>query len=192
MTASVVRTTRTTAADVDSAVAGCIGPKRSKSGAETRSQRRLAVGAEDQARQRDADLGGGDVAVELARIFENRKDPRCEHVSVFGKPAQPAASGADRRELRRDVQPGEQDEQGDDRPRQQHARGSYCKTAVGPELAGSAPINYGSASHSLRSATIGSTCEARRAGASVAARATSASSAATAANVAGSVGADAK
>ena len=79
-----------------------------------RRDRRLGVGAEDQAGEGDADLGGGDVAIERVRVFDDRQHPGGERVAVLGQPSQPAPARAHDGELRRDEQRRQQDQQGDD------------------------------------------------------------------------------
>ena len=86
-----------------------------------RREDRLRVGAGHQARQRDADLRGRDVAVELAGVFEDREGPRRQQMPVFGHPAEPAAPGSHRREFSGDVEGREQNQQQDDSRRDQHA-----------------------------------------------------------------------
>ena len=88
---------------------------------ERRRECGLAVGAENQARERDADLRGGDVPIELVRILDERKQARRQRASVLGEAPQPAATHADGRELSSHVEGREQNQQDDDRPRQEHA-----------------------------------------------------------------------
>ena len=83
-------------------------------GGETGRDRGLGVGAENQAREGDADLGGSDVAIERVRVFEDRQHPRRERVAVLGQPSQPAPARAHDGELRRHEQRRQQDQQGDD------------------------------------------------------------------------------
>ena len=93
---------------------------------ERRRERRLSVGAEDQARERDADLRDRDVAIELVRVLDDRQDPGGQGVAVLRQPPQPAAAGADGGELRGHVQARQQDEKDNDERCHQHlARRSY-------------------------------------------------------------------
>ena len=85
-----------------------------------RRDRRLAVGAEDQAGEGDADLAGGDVGVELAGVADERRQAQGQEVAVLGHLADPAAPDADRRELRRDVERRQDGEDDDDHERGQH------------------------------------------------------------------------
>ena len=80
---------------------------------------RLAVGAEDQAGQGDADLAGRDVGVELSRVADERRQAHRQEVAVLRHLADPAAPDADRRELRRDVQRRQDGEDDDDHERGQ-------------------------------------------------------------------------
>ena len=86
-----------------------------------RRERRLSIRAEDQARERDANLRGRDVAIELTRILDDREQAAGQRVAVLRHPPQAAATHADRRELSRHVEGREQDQQADDRPCQEHA-----------------------------------------------------------------------
>jgi hypothetical protein len=48
------------------------------------------------------------------RVLDDWKDPGGQAVAVFRKPPEPAASCADCRELRGNVQTGQQNQEGDD------------------------------------------------------------------------------
>ena len=85
-----------------------------------RRDRGLAVGAEDQAGERDADLAGRDVGVELAGVGDERRQPQRQEVAVLGHLAHAAAPHADRRELRRDVERRQDGEHDDDHERGHH------------------------------------------------------------------------
>ncbi len=102
---------------------GCAEEKRR----DARREGRLSVGTEDQAGKRDTNLGDGNVAVELARIVDDRKNPRGQRMTVFRQSPEPAASNADRGKLSRDIQRRQEDQQDDDRPGGQHGRRSYLK-----------------------------------------------------------------
>ncbi len=81
---------------------------------DSRRDRGLRVGAENQAAEGDANLRGGNIAVERVRVFDNGQDPRGESVAVLGKPPQPASARAHDGEFRRHEQRRQQDQQGDD------------------------------------------------------------------------------
>ena len=83
-------------------------------GREAWRDRRLGVGSENQAAERDADLRGGDVAVERMRVFEDGQNPGRQAIAVLGQPSQPAPARAHDGELRRHEQRRQQDQQGDD------------------------------------------------------------------------------
>ena len=83
------------------------------------------IRAENQAGERDADLGGGDVAIERGRRIEDRQQARRERTAVLRHPSQPAPAGANSSELGRYIQRGERDEQQDDARSHQHADKSY-------------------------------------------------------------------
>ena len=101
-------------AEVDSAVCGLEPTDALDERGDARRDRGLGVGAENQAGEGDADLRGGDVAVERVRVFEDGQNPGGERVSVLGQPAQPAPARAHGGELRRHEQRRQQDQQGDD------------------------------------------------------------------------------
>ena len=74
----------------------------------------LRVGAEHEARDRDADLAGGDVAVERSRPLEDRQQPGREAVALLGQLADAAAAGADGGEFGGDVDGVDEDQRRDD------------------------------------------------------------------------------
>ena len=82
-------------------------------------QRRLADPAEAQRGERDAELGGGDVAVE--RLYGAAGEPSFA-VPGPGHLVQPRAPGADQRELGRDEE-GVGEHQDDDRDQSETYRG---------------------------------------------------------------------
>ena len=73
-------------------------------------ERRLRVRAEDQARERDADLAGGDVAIERLGRLEHRQQPGGERIAVGGQLLDAAAPDADGGELGGDVQGVDEDQ----------------------------------------------------------------------------------
>ncbi len=101
-------------AEVDWAVSASQSSDALDEGSETRRDRGLGVGAENQAGEGDADLRGGDVAVERVRVLEDGQHPGREGVAVLGQPSQPAPARAHDGELRRHEQRRQQDQQGDD------------------------------------------------------------------------------
>ena len=71
-----------------SSSAVCSAPAGSSASTERRDARRedrLGISAEHHARQRDADLRRGDVAVEPLRILDDRQEPRGERVAVLAR-----------------------------------------------------------------------------------------------------------
>ena len=78
------------------------------------SQHVLAVHAEPQARERDAELRRGDVAILLPGVVEDRLHPAGEQVSSGRAAIDRRPWDADDRELRRDEQAVEQDQAADD------------------------------------------------------------------------------
>ena len=93
---------------------------------ERRRERRLSVGAKNQAGKSDADLRDRDVAIQLVRVLDDRQDAGGQGVAVLREAPQPAAAGADGRELRGHVQARQKDQEEDDERCHQHrARPSY-------------------------------------------------------------------
>ena len=128
-TERTVSTTSTMAAETSRAVCSSSRVQRVRSGVAHGARIGARIGAENQAGERDADLRGGDVAVERGRRLEDRQQARRERTAVLRQPSQPAAAGADRRELGRHIQRGERDEQQDDARSHQHADKSYLIAA---------------------------------------------------------------
>ena len=93
-------------------------------GGYARCDRRLAVCAQDQARQRDPYLGYGNVAIELTGILDNGQDPGGERVAVLGQPTKPAPPGPYRGEFGCYIQRRQEDQEDDNRPGNEHAEGS--------------------------------------------------------------------
>jgi hypothetical protein len=85
-------------------------------GREPDTERGLGVGAEHEARQRDADLRRADIAVEGAAVLDMRKKPPGQPVAIIREPPDPAATHAHRRELAGDVQRVGHNEDGHDEP----------------------------------------------------------------------------
>ena len=75
--------------------------------------RALRERAEHEAGERDADLAGGDVAIEIRRRLDQRQQPRRERVPVVGQLLDAAAPHADRGELRADVDGVDEDQRRD-------------------------------------------------------------------------------
>ena len=112
--ARVVRMRRTITAEVDCGGVGLQASHALDQGSEPGRDRGLGVGAENEAGEGDADLRGGNVAIERVRVLEDRQHPRREGIAVLGQPSQPAPARAHDGELRRHEQRRQQDQQGDD------------------------------------------------------------------------------
>ena len=80
--------------------------------------RGLSVGAQNQTRQRDADLAGGDVAVEGDRGADQGKQPGGEGVAVGGQLLNPAPPHADGGELGGHIDGVDQDQGNEDEDHQ--------------------------------------------------------------------------
>ena len=124
--ASTVSVSRTIAAAVDSRRVSVQAGNRLQQRPERRRDRRLSVGAKNQAGKGDADLRDRDVAIELVRVLDDRQDAGGQGVAVLREAPQAAAAGADGRELRGHVQARQKDQKEDDERCHQHrARPSY-------------------------------------------------------------------
>ena len=91
---------------------------------EQRDELGLTVGAGDEARQRDADLAGGDVVVEPLGVLQDRQEALGRSAPRLGGLLDARAPGADGGELGRDVQRVEADHDEDE---QQHDHGVHSK-----------------------------------------------------------------
>ena len=89
-------------------------------------ERGLRVGAEAQARDGDADLARGDVAIERGRCPQPRQQPARERVAVRRHLPQAALADADGRELRRHVDGVDQDEGRRDEDGHEDHEGQRC------------------------------------------------------------------
>ena len=78
---------------------------------------RLRIRAEDQTRERDADLRGADVAIERGWRLDKGQEQARGPATVLREPPDPAPAHPDRPELRRHVQRVGEDEQGADNVR---------------------------------------------------------------------------
>ena len=85
-------------------------PRAAEQRVEPVGQRVLAVHAEAEAGDGDAELRRGDVAILLLRIVEHALDAPREPVALRGPPLDRGARRADDRELRRDEDPVQHDE----------------------------------------------------------------------------------
>ena len=119
-TETIVSEMRTVALASDSAVSWLSEDQPLDERRHARRDDGFGVGAERHARQRDADLGGGDVAREPLGILDDRQQLRGRRVSVLAQAPQPAPADADRSELGGHVERGQPDEQQDDSCGEEH------------------------------------------------------------------------
>ena len=129
-----VNTSRITMAAADAAPTVSRPARSCNRPASVGRERNLAVRTEDQAAERDADLTGGDIAVQRFGVFQDRQQPLRRLVAVFGELPDAAASDGHGGELSGDVEGGHRDQEGHDEEGGQHVSGP-CQTPRGLQAA---------------------------------------------------------